>query len=126
MHRPAENSKGFTYEDWLRYERKKARARAAYHSRMRFSEFKKTKIYKTSRVIYALFDIIYFAMGIAILVVPVVYTLLKGIDTRYIGRTIATLIATQIVGTIFIIMIGLSRCEFLRNIFFRKGFTGPK
>ena len=102
------------YEHWLRRERAKARAKAEEHARMRFEEFKKTRIYKTSRLITELVDYVYLVLGIMILVIPIVHVAINGLNDKYPERTVAGIIGTSIIGAIFIVMLGMSKIE-LKN-----------
>ncbi len=44
------------YRDWVKYERLKARARAAYQAKKKFEQFKRSRIYKTTRILYTFYD----------------------------------------------------------------------
>ncbi|UCG28754.1 MAG: DnaJ domain-containing protein [Bacteroidales bacterium] len=52
------------YREWVRTEREKARARAAYQAKMRFEQFKKSPLYRTSLRLSNIYDTIVLAMAI--------------------------------------------------------------
>ncbi|MBI4645215.1 MAG: J domain-containing protein [Bacteroidia bacterium] len=118
--KPNQNPQSKTYysrEEWIHHERAKARARAAYYAQMKFNEFKKTTVYKTSRVVSEIFDYIYFVAGILIITVPIVYTSIHGIDPHYFGRTIGAIIGAVTIGLIISGMIAMTKLEKIKTIF---------
>jgi len=52
------------YREWVRTERKKARARAAYQAKMRFEQFKKSPLYRTSLRLSNIYDTIVLVMAV--------------------------------------------------------------
>ncbi len=52
------------YQEWVRNEREKARARAAYQAKKRYEQFKKSPLYRTSLRLSNIYDSI--VLGIAI------------------------------------------------------------
>jgi len=54
------------YQKWMRDERMKARARAAYEAKKKFDEFKKSPIYRTANAIYKFYD--YLSIGVGIII----------------------------------------------------------
>ena len=52
------------YKDWVNYEKDKARQRATYYSNTKYSEFKKSQIYKTTELLSSISDYMFIALGI--------------------------------------------------------------
>ncbi len=55
------------YNQWVRRERMKARARAAKEAKRKFDEFKKSSIYRTSQIIFTFYD--YLSIGIGVMII---------------------------------------------------------
>ncbi|PLX12792.1 MAG: hypothetical protein C0594_01960 [Marinilabiliales bacterium] len=110
----------FDREEWLRNERKKARARAAHHARMRYNEFKKSKIYRNSAIIAGIFDYLYLMIGVAIIVIPIVYTSIHGLDPKHPEFTLAGIVGATVIGSLFVGMILFSKIEIVDGKIKRK------
>ena len=101
-----------THKDWESKERARARAKAAHHAKMKFEEFKETRIYKTSKIAALTTYYSYFALGFMVMIIPVVYTIINGLDPDDPGKSIAGLLAGVIVGGILMGGIFFSKYEF--------------
>lgn len=62
------------YRAWVKYEREKARVRAAYQAKKKFEQFKRSRIYKTTRILYTFYDFFAVIIGF-IIILGVVYGL---------------------------------------------------
>lgn len=102
-------SNTINYEDWIKYRREKARKEADRHARIRYQEFKKSKIYKTAKVFVQLINYIYMLIGLIMIVVPITTIITRGIDPDIFATTITATIIVSLLGFIFIFMIFSTR-----------------
>jgi DnaJ-class molecular chaperone len=56
------------YRDWIKHEREKARARAAYQARKKFEQFRRSPIYKTASILSTFYDFFSTVIGIIIII----------------------------------------------------------
>ncbi|MFO7922420.1 MAG: DnaJ domain-containing protein [Bacteroidales bacterium] len=61
-------SKGEYYRQWMEKERQKARQRAARRARMRFEEFRKSSIYKTTNMLSHMLDYFLLFLGFFVII----------------------------------------------------------
>ena len=71
-------------KDRYREEKEKARYWAAYYSRMKYEEYKKSPIYKASRILSPIFKTITLLFGIFIFLSPVIFITYKKINNYYV------------------------------------------
>jgi len=104
------------FREWMQRERQKARARAARAARKRYEDFKKSRIYRTSQVISAVYDYIFVFVGILIIISSLIglFTQPRNNDLlqqhqheAWAGHIVAT-IALVVIGTVFIIFASLN------------------
>ena len=91
------------YNEWIKKERDKARAKAAYQAKMKFEDFKKTRIYKTTSLLSSMVDIFCLLTGFLI-IIGCAYGLYfqAAIDSITVQGIVAALFLT-IIGLIFIL-----------------------
>lgn len=66
------------YKEWFEYERKKAREKARFYAQQKFEEYKNSKLYKTTRIFFTIFDYIYYTIGFLIVSLFVFLFVLMG------------------------------------------------
>jgi len=91
------------YRGWVKHEREKARARAAYQAKKKFEQFKRSRIYKTTRILYTFYD--FFAVIIGFIIILGVVYGLKVQSTFAEGFTLNSILAAILlfcIGLIFI------------------------
>ncbi len=107
--KPNKKSNSVSYEDWIKYRREKARKEADRHARARYQEFKKSKIYKTSKVFVQVVNYIYMLIGLIMIIVPITTIITRGIDPEIFATTITATIIVSLLGFIFIFAIFSTR-----------------
>lgn len=98
-----------SYEDWMKYRREKARKEAAMHAKIRFEEFKRSRIYKSAQVIYQLLSYFYMLLGFAMIIIPVASLLINELDPKNKPTIITATLTLTILGCLFIFMIFSTR-----------------
>lgn len=88
------------YRQWLNQERARARARATKEAKRKFDDFKKSKVYKTSQLIFTFYDVLSIIVGILIIVASIVgaFTSMQSEDG---------LLLSNIVAVVFLVFLGL-------------------
>ena len=107
--KPNKKSNTVSYEDWIKYRREKTRKEADRHARIRYQEFKKSKIYKTAKAFVQIINYIYMLIGLIMIVVPITTVITRGIDPDIFATTITAIVITCLLGFIFIFMIFSTR-----------------
>ncbi len=91
------------YRQWLRKERIKARARAAEEARRKFDEFRKSPIYKTTRIIFTFYDVLSMLIGLLIIIASAAGLLISFHSPKGISpNNIVAFIFLVFLGTLFI------------------------
>ncbi len=102
------------FREWMAGERRKARARAAAAARKRYEEFRKSRIYRTSQIISAVYDYIFIGLGV-IMIAGSVAGLIAHLNeppdpvtqTRQnLGTDILSTVILSLIGILFIIFAG--------------------
>jgi hypothetical protein len=88
------------YRTWVEQERARARARATQEAKRKFDDFKKSKVYKTSQLIFTFYDVFSIIIGILIILASIggIYTSYKSKDGVQISN---------IVAVVFLVFLGL-------------------
>lgn len=120
---PAQNNKQDQsfYDTWVKQERARIRREAARNARMKYEEFKKTKTYKATSFLYELVDFLYIGVGLLIILVPIIYTAITGLDPKNPERSITTIIGSVLFGSLIIGMIVITKFSLVNGkVRFRK------
>ncbi len=94
-----------SYDDWIKYKREKARREAAMHAKRKYEEFKKSKIYKSSLIIYDIIRYVYLLIGAAMIVIPFASIDFDNTDPKRLPLLITGAVTLCILGLVFIFMI---------------------
>ena len=95
-----------TSDLWKQNERARAKAKAYYYAKMRYEEYKKTQIYKASRIFNPIFLILALPFGVFMFISPIIfitYNFIKGIPIipeNYValaGFTFIGIIAARVI-----------------------------
>ena len=98
-----------SYDDWVKYRREKARREAAMHAKIRYEEFKKSKIYKSAQVIYQILSYFYMLIGALIIIIPISSLIFNEMDAKNKPTIITATLTLSILGFLFIFMIFSTR-----------------
>ncbi|TVR74393.1 MAG: hypothetical protein EA408_02920 [Marinilabiliales bacterium] len=93
------------YRQWVQYEREKARRRAAKRARMRYEEFRRSSIYRTTSMLSHMLDIFLLALGMFIIIAAAVGLYNQGLYIEDNGDEVLNI--TGIVADIIITMAGI-------------------
>ncbi|MFC2137818.1 J domain-containing protein [Bacteroidota bacterium] len=91
---------------WKKNERERAKAKAYFYARMRYEEYKKSKVYKASRILNPIFLIIALPFGIFMFTSPfifITYNKIKGIPVIF--ENYVALAGFSIIGIIAAVVI---------------------
>ncbi|GAB4278049.1 MAG: hypothetical protein Kow0068_01490 [Marinilabiliales bacterium] len=106
------NKHSVSYEQWIAQRKARARAEAAYYAKMRYENFKKSSLYKTTRIVSKFLWFIYILIGIIMFVSPIFYTITRGIDPNNPIRSVVAMILLSSTGIIYILFIVGTRKDF--------------
>lgn len=112
LNQKTKDSNALTYEEWIKIRRERARKEAAYHARIKYEAFKKSKIYKTAKIITLLLRYLYILIGLIMIVSPLYSVVIIGRggtnpETYYAGVVIAVFM-----GTVFLYLLISKKDEF--------------
>lgn len=96
----------FSYDEWLKKERERAKAKAAYHAKQKYEEFMQSKTYKSAMLINAFSDYIFIALALVMIIVPIMMFVQKGLDPKNPINSIIAMFFSILIGivmTFFII-----------------------
>ena len=103
------------YQEWVRYQRERVRQQAAREARMKYQEFKKTRVYKTALMFNRIANTAIIISGFLIVIGAIYGLHSKGIYEYHLGERsldyngiLATVLVT-VVGLVIIIFTFLNR-----------------
>ena len=97
---------GFSYEEWIKKERARAKAKAAYHAKQRYEEFIKSKTYKSAMMINAFSDYVFIGLALVMIFVPIMVFIQRGLDPENPLNSFVAMLSSITIGlvmTFFII-----------------------
>lgn len=106
------NKHYISYEEWIKIRREIARREAAQHAKMKYEQFRASKLYKTARTVSAIMNYFYIFIGLAIIAIPTIHISINGFDPNNLEGSIAGLIVAIIIGVIFVVVLFATRKDF--------------
>jgi len=95
----------FSYEEWVKKERARAKAKAAYHAKQKYEEFIQSKTYKSAMLINVLSDYVFLGLALIMIIVPIMMFVKFGVDPEHPLNTIFAMFFSVLLGLIMIIFI---------------------
>lgn len=90
----------FSYEDWLKKERARAKAKAAYHAKQKYEEFMKSKTYKSAMLVNAFSDYVFLSLALIMIIVPFLMLYKRGLDNKSPMTTIVVMFFSILIGSV--------------------------
>lgn len=94
-----------SYDEWIKKERARAKAKAAYHAKQKYEEFMQSKTYKSAMIINVLSDYIFISIALIMIIVPITMYVKYGIEPQNIANTITAMFFSILIGITMIFFI---------------------
>jgi len=125
----ANKNDDFSYEEWIKKEKARAKAKAAYHAKQKYEVFINSKTYKSAMLVNVFSDYVFLSLALIMIIVPFVMLFERGLDTKSPLTTIIVMFFSILVGsvmTFFIVRYNnfmWKKIKYLSNKLFKKNYV---
>lgn len=101
-----------SHQEWINNRRERARREAAYHARIKYEAFKKSRVYKTARNITSILRYIYIIVSLLMIISPLYKLIFYGHEELHAATFYTGVFMVVIIGVVFLSLLVFKKDRF--------------